>query len=98
MKLAELSKKPELITVTLDKKEIVEKYGDELSFYVFDRQPIDVFAKLATMQESNPLEFTDMLSQLILDADGKPVMTEDKVLPIDVLTEAVKLIGATLGK
>jgi hypothetical protein len=26
------------------------------------------------------------------------VMTDDKVLPIDVLTEAVKLIGDTLGK
>jgi hypothetical protein len=25
-------------------------------------------------------------------------MTDDKVLPIDVLTEAVKLIGDTLGK
>jgi hypothetical protein len=39
-----------------------------------------------------------MLAQLILDAEGNPVMTDDKVLPIDVLTEAVKLIGDTLGK
>jgi len=98
MNLKDLAVKPTLIELKVTEPEIVEKYGDELSFYVFDRQPIDVFAKLATMQESNPLEFTDMLSQLILDADGKPVMTEDKVLPIDVLTEAVKLIGATLGK
>lgn len=98
MNLKDLAQKPTLIELKVTEPTIVEKYGDELSFYVYDRQPIDVFAKLATMQEANPLEFTDMLAKLILDADGNPVMTEDKVLPIDVLTEAVKLIGDTLGK
>jgi hypothetical protein len=98
MNLKDLAQKPTLVELKVTEPAIVEKYGDELSFYVFDRQRIDVFAKLATMQEANPLEFTDMLAQLILDADGKPVMTDDKVLPIDVLTEAVKLIGDTLGK
>lgn len=98
MNLKDLAQKPTLIELKVTEPTIVEKYGDELSFYVYDRQPIDVFAKLATMQEANPLEFTDMLAKLILDADGNPVMSEDKVLPIDVLTEAVKLIGDTLGK
>ena len=98
MNLKDLAQKPTLIELKVTEPTIVEKYGDELSFYVYDRQPIDVFAKLATMQEANPLEFTDMLAKLILDADGNPVMSEDKVLPIDVLTEAVKLIGETLGK
>ena len=98
MNLKDLAQKPTLIELKVTEPTIVEKYGDELSFYVYDRQPIDVFAKLATMQEANPLEFTDMLAKLILDADGNPVMSEDKILPIDVLTEAVKLIGDTLGK
>lgn len=98
MNLKDLAQKPTLIELKVTEPAIVEKYGDELSFYVYDRQPIDVFAKLATMQEANPLEFTDMLAQLILDAEGNPVMADDKILPIDVLTEAVKLIGDTLGK
>tara|TARA_R110001632_G_scaffold34450_3_gene87742 strand:+ start:431 stop:727 length:297 start_codon:yes stop_codon:yes gene_type:complete len=98
MNLKDLAQKPTLVELKVTEPAIVEKYGDELSFWVYDRQPIDVFAKLATMQEANPLEFTDMLAQLILDAKGKPVMADGKVLPIDVLTEAVKLIGDTLGK
>ncbi len=98
MELQELAVKPKLIKVTITAEAIVEKYGDELDFYVYDRQPLDVFAKLATIKEDNALLFTDMLVDLILNEEGKPVMADDKILPIDVLTEAVKLIGDKLGK
>ena len=98
MELQELAVKPKLIKVTIKEEAIVEKYGDELDFYVYDRQPLDVFAKLATIKEENPLLFTDMLVDLILNEQGEPVMADGKILPIDVLTEAVKLIGDTLGK
>ena len=37
-------------------------------------------------------------SQFILDEDGNKVMAEGKVLPIDIVTEAVTLIGNMLGK
>ena len=33
-----------------------------------------------------------------LDEDGNKVMAEGKVLPIDIVTEAVTLIGNMLGK
>lgn len=98
MNLQDLAVKPKLIKLTITEPKIVEKYGEELDFFVFDRQPLDVFAKLATLTEENPLQFTDMLSELILNEEGKPVMVEEKILPIDVLTEAVKLIGEKLGK
>ena len=39
-----------------------------------------------------------MLKDLILNEDGQPVMSDDKILPLDVMTEAIKLIGETLGK
>jgi hypothetical protein len=39
-----------------------------------------------------------MLVDLILNEKGEPVMIDDKILPIDVLTEAIKLIGDKLGK
>ena len=98
MELQELAVKPKLIKVTIKEEAIVEKYGDELDFYVYDRQPLDVFAKLATIKEDNALLFTDMLVDLILNEKGEPVMAEGKILPLDVLTEAVKLIGDKLGK
>jgi len=98
MNLQDLAVKPKLIPLKITNETIVEKYGDELVFYVYDRQPLDLFAKLSTIKEDNALLFTDMLTDLILNEQGEPVMAEGKILPIDVLTEAVKLIGDTLGK
>lgn len=98
MQLSELATKPQLIKVTITEQNVVDKYGDELDFYVWDRQPLDIFAKLSTVTEDNPMQYTDMLKDLILDEHGKPVMSEDKILPLDVLTEAIKLIGDKLGK
>ena len=46
MKLSELAVKPKLSKVTITEEHIVEKYGEELDFYIWDRQPLDIFAKL----------------------------------------------------
>ncbi len=98
MNLTELASEPKLIKLTIDKPEIVEKYGEELEFYVYDRQPLDVFTKLGVSTTENAMQFTEMLSEMILDVDGNPVMENGKVLPIDIVTEAVTLIGNMLGK
>ena len=98
MKLSELAAKPKLVQLTITAPTLVEKYGEELSFHVFDRQPLDVFAKMTQMEEGNTMEYVGTLAQLILNEEGKPVMTDEFILPLDVLTEALKLIGENLGK
>ena len=97
MKLAELSKKPELIKITINKKEIVKKYGDEIEFHIYDRQPLDVFTKLANA-EKDMSGMTEMIQDMILDESGAKIVDEDKVLPLDVLMECVKEISNRLGK
>jgi len=47
MRLKELATKPQLTKITIDSAELVEKYGDALTFYMYDRQSLDVFSKLA---------------------------------------------------
>ena len=98
MKLSELAKKPVLIELTITEPTLVEKYGEALSFHVYDRQPLDVFAKISNMEGGNAMDQVGVLSQLILKEDGSPVMVEDFILPLDVMTEALKLIGDNLGK
>ena len=98
MKLTELSQKPQLIKVVIDSEVLVEKYGEELEFYIYDRQPLDIFSKLANTNTDNMADATMLLKDLILDEEGKAVITDGKVLPIDVMVEAVKLIGERLGK
>jgi len=97
MKISELSQKPQLIKVTISKKELVEKYGEELEFHIYDRQPLDVFTKLANA-EKDMSGVTEMIQTMILDEKGNPVVKDDNVLPLDVLMECVKEVSERLGK
>ena len=98
MKLAELSQKPELIKIDIDNESLVEKYGETLEFFCFDRQPLDIFTKLANANTADAGSMAMLFKDLILDEDGTPVMKDDLVLPLDVMIEAITLIGERLGK
>jgi len=98
MKLSELAQKPKLQKITIDQEALVAKYGDELEFFIYDRQPLDIFTKLAAVNEGNVAEYIVILRDLILNEEGNPVMTDEKSLPLDVMTESMRLIGDHLGK
>jgi len=97
MKLSDLSQKPKLIKIIIDKKEIVEKYGEELEFHIYDRQPLDVFTKLANAKEDTA-GVTELIQTMILDEQGNPVVRDGHVLPLDVIMEAITVITKELGK
>jgi hypothetical protein len=99
MKLSELSKKPALIKLTIDNEDMVEKYGEALDFYMYDRQPLHVFSKIANSSKSEDIgEYLEILMDTILNEDGSPVMDQDNLLPLDLMTESMRLIGEHLGK
>lgn len=98
MKLSELAKEPQLQKIVITDETIVEKYGEELEFYIYDRQPLDIFTKLAAASTENASSYIDLLADIIMDEEGNKVISNNHVLPMDVLTEALKLIGAHLGK
>jgi|TARA_B100001093_G_C26061611_1_gene690650 hypothetical protein len=97
MELKELSKKPQLIKLTIDKENLVEKYGDTLEFHIYDRQPLDVFAKLAN-QKDDLSGVTELIQDMILDSTGKPVVSDGQILPVDILMEAIAQVTNELGK
>lgn len=98
MELTQLAKKPTLIKLTIDEEKIVEKYGDVLEFWMYDRQPLDVFAKLANADKADPGDMIKVLTQVILNEQGEPIMKDGLELPIDVVTECIKVAGDKLGK
>jgi len=98
MKLAELSQKPKLIKLSIDKEELVEKYGDALEFHIYDRQPLDIFTKLSQASEDNTSGMTELMKQLILDEDGECIIKEGNILPLDVMMEAMRIVSEELGK
>jgi hypothetical protein len=98
MKLSQLAAKPQLITFTIDTPEVLETYGEPLEFYSWDRQPMDVFLKLASADQSNNAEMFELIRGLILDENGKEIVHDETMLPTRVLLSAVSVLVESLGK
>ena len=98
MKLSQLAAKPQLIRIELDTPEIVEQYQDTLEFWVYDRQDMEVFVKLATLDVNNFEKLTSLVNAMILDESGSPVVRDGLTLPSDVLMAAIQKVIEILGK
>ena len=98
MKLSQLAAKPQLIRIELDSPEIKEQYNDTLEFWVYDRQDMDVFVKLATLDVNNFEKLTSLVNAMILDDTGTPVVRDGLTLPADVLMSAIQKVIEILGK
>jgi len=98
MKLSQITCEPQLVEVVLDDKEILDTYGESLVFYTWDRQPMDVFMRLANLQEKNTGELIDVVKTLILDENGKPIISDKHMLPTSILMKAITKVTTQLGK
>lgn len=98
MKLSQLSAKPQLIEVKLDDEEIIKEYGEAITFHTWDRQPMDVFMKLANATGENIGSMISIVKTLILDEKGKEILKNDEMLPTNVLMKAIGKVTDILGK
>lgn len=98
MKLTELATKPQLTKITIDKDTLVEKYGESIEFYVLDRLPLEQYTRLASVKTEDFSSMMDLVKELVLDENGKPVMDEEHVLPTDILNEAMIKVVDVVGK
>jgi hypothetical protein len=98
MKLHTLAAAPKLIEFVIDDADIITKYGEAITFHSWDRQPLDIFMKLASATESNVTNIIGIVKDLILDDAGKPILTADTMLPTDLLMRAISKITSELGK
>lgn len=97
MKLTELAREAQLTQITIDDEDIVKKYGEAIDFWVKDRQPMDIFLKLATIDKDNMNDIIEVMSAMILDEEGNKVIDEKNILPMDILMRVVGKVVATLG-
>jgi hypothetical protein len=97
MQLKSLAKKPELIEVVLDDEQTVKEYNEPITFYTWDRVPLDVFSKLAAANQNNAAEMVDTVRRLILDEEGREVLAKDQMLPQNILIKAIAKIVERLG-
>lgn len=98
MKLSQLAAKPQLIKLTLDDAETVKEFSEPVEFCTWDRQPLDTFMKLANANQENMADMIDIVRTLILDDNGKQIITKENMLPTNLLVKAISKIVETLGK
>jgi len=98
MKLSQIAKKPQLIEITIDDADIVEEFGEAITFWTWDRQPMDVFLKLAAIDQNNTSSVISAVRELILNEDGSPVLKGEDSLPTKVLMRVIVTVVESLGK
>ena len=98
MKLSQICSEPQLVEITLDDKDTVKQYGEPLTFYTWDRQPMEIFMRLANIDGKNTAELINIVKTLILDEEGKQIVNDKNVLPTNVLMKAITKVTEQLGK
>jgi hypothetical protein len=98
MKLSQLTAKPQLIDVHIDDEDTVKEFGEPIEFWTWDRQPMDVFMKLASASNTDTQNIIGIVRTLILDEKGKEILKDDAMLPTHVLMKAIGKVTELLGK
>ena len=99
MNIKQYAAKPKLTELKITDPEIVEKYGEEISFFTYDVVGMSTyFDFFDARQKGNFTNLGKLMKQMILDDQGKPALAEDEDLPIDIAAAAVNLLGEVLGK
>lgn len=98
MKLSQIAAKPKLIVFSLDDEATVKEYGEPVEFYSWDRQPLDIFMRLANADQQNLVEMITLVKTLILDEQGKEIIKDENMLPSNLLIKVIAKVVETLGK
>lgn len=98
MKINELARAPRLIEVSLDGDDILEAYGEAITFYTYDSVSMEVYFDFFNARAKSEYDaLTKIVKTLVLDQAGNSVLDENKNLPIDILAAAIIKIGEILG-
>lgn len=98
MDINKFAKKPEMIQITLDDAEIIENYGEAITFWMKDFVDINTYFDFFKSQGTGGNELNTLMAKIILKEDGTPAIGEGEALPVDIAVAALTKINDTLGK
>lgn len=98
MKLTQLAAKPQLVKIEITDEDVVKEFGEALEFWIWDRQPMDRFVKLAQMKGEDMSELIEAVNDMVLDEEGNPIIKDGLVLPTNIMTKVIGKVVETLGK
>jgi hypothetical protein len=98
MKLTQLAAKPQLVKIELNDEVTIQEFGEALEFYIWDRQPMDKYIRLAQMGTDNMGELIASVNEMVMDEEGNAVLKDGLMLPTAVMTRVIGKVVETLGK
>lgn len=99
MNIKKFAGKPELVEIVLDDKDLIERYGEPITFYAYNIVRMSTYFDFFNARSNNEFGNLDkIMKSMILDKDGKQVLADDEDLPIDIAAAAINKIGEILGK
>lgn len=99
MKIQQLVSTPKLIEIVLDDKELVETYGEPITFYTYDIVSMSMYFEFFNARSKSEYDaLGKLIRKMILNEQGQQVMTEQQDLPMDIMASAIMKIGEILGK
>jgi hypothetical protein len=99
MKLTQLVAKPQLVKITIDDEATIKDFGEAVEFWIYDRQPMEDFVKLATMSNTENMgSIVEIVNGMVLDEAGNKVMNDGMTLPTGIMIKVVGKVIETLGK
>lgn len=98
MNLSELTSKPELVKLSIDDEATVAEFGEAITFWTYDRQPLDVYLNLSNAMGKDQEKVISILKGLILTEKGEPVIQGDKLPPVKLMVKVMASVMEHLGK
>jgi hypothetical protein len=98
MKLNNLVAKPQLVKCELNDEETIAEFGEPLEWYIYDRQPLEKFMKMATTDTNNSEQLIATMRDMILDEAGQPLLVDGATLPSRVMLRVLNKVSELLGK
>jgi len=99
MNIKEFASKPTLIEIIIDDQDLVEKYGEPITFFTYNIVRMSTYFDFFNARSKSEFNNLDkMMKSMILDKDGNQVLADDEDLPIDIAAAVINKIGEILGK
>jgi hypothetical protein len=99
MDIGSLATKPQLQEIKLDEQDIIDSYGESITFWMKDHLDLATYFDFYKFQqESTSDQLMNTLRKIILNAEGKQAIADDCILPVDITLAVMVKINDNLGK
>lgn len=97
MKLKTLAKTPQLVKIEIASEDIIDRYGEPVEFWIYDRYEMDTYLKLLNSDDRDFTTLSGVIKQMVMDEDGTPIFKNGEIIPPDVLAKMVEEVINYLG-